>query len=126
MPLITTPRNKNYGTIWCILRAVSLSFGVLSKISMILHPYDRKACKKYSCYMKAFRDCLTTCELLELPLCGKKFTWSRGRSASRIDRAFMSTAWFQTFPSASLFGFPKYTSDPRPIMVKMDSTDWGS
>jgi hypothetical protein len=46
---------------------------VIEDINEILHPFDRKGCKKYSGYMEAFRDCLT-CKLFEPAVCGKTFT----------------------------------------------------
>ncbi|KAG6752314.1 hypothetical protein POTOM_044538 [Populus tomentosa] len=46
--------------------------------------------------MKAFRECINDCCLIELPLMGKKFSWStRGNSASRIDGAFMKADFRQ-------------------------------
>jgi len=39
--------------------------------------------------------------LIDLPLCGRNFTWYRrdGVSMSRLDRFLLSEAWFSVFPN---------------------------
>ena len=63
--------------------------------------------------------------LIQLPLNGKRFIWSRGNVASRIDRAFISSEWINVSPSFSLHGSPKFTSNQRLIHLKLDSINWG-
>jgi len=62
---------------------------------------------------------------MELPLNGRKFTWSRGNATSCIDRIFLSGDWLQAFLSSTLFGLSKYSSDHRPLHLLLDSTNWG-
>lgn len=47
----------------------------------------------------AFRNLIFECDLMEYPLQGHRFTWFRGKSKSRIDRAFASPAVHQQFIS---------------------------
>jgi hypothetical protein len=75
--------------------------------------------------MKSFKNCIDYCDLVELPLNRKKFTWSRGNAANRIDRIFMLIDWLQLFPSFTLYRLPKYSLDHRPIHLLLNSANWG-
>lgn len=90
-----------------------------------LSPSDRKGSSKISSSMLSFKMCVDSCGLIELPLNGKKFTWSRGNAASRIDRMFVTGDWLQHLPSSTLYGLPKNFSDHRPLHMLVDSTNWG-
>jgi hypothetical protein len=90
-----------------------------------LSPSDRKGGSKVSASMTRFKHCIDGCELIDLPLNGKRFTWSRGNVASRIDRIFISGDWLQFLPTSTLFGLPRFSSDHRPLQLLLDSTNWG-
>jgi len=90
-----------------------------------LSPSDRKGSSKISSSVISFKKCIDSCDLVELPLNGKKFTWSRGNAASRIDRMFVTGDWLQHLPSSTLYGLPKNFSDHRPLHMLVDSTNWG-
>ena len=90
-----------------------------------LSPLDRKGGSKVSAFMTRFKHCINGCELIDLPLNGKRFTWSRGNAASRINRIFISGDWLQFLPTSTLFGLPRFSSDHRPLQLLLDSTNWG-
>ncbi|XP_073265516.1 uncharacterized protein [Populus alba] len=90
-----------------------------------LFPSDRKRRSRISSAMISFKNCIDCCELIELPLNGKKFTWSRGNAASCIDRLFVSGDWLQSLPSSTLYGLSKNFSDHRPLHMLIDSMNWG-
>jgi hypothetical protein len=75
--------------------------------------------------MTRFKHCIDCCELIDLPLNGRKFTLSRGNATSRIDRIFLSGDWMQSLPSSTLFGLLKYSSDHRPLHLLLDFMNWG-
>lgn len=63
----------------------------IGRFNETLLPSNRKGGTQISGSMKAFRECINDCCLIELSLMGKKFSWpTRGNSASRIDGAFVS------------------------------------
>ncbi|KAG6790941.1 hypothetical protein POTOM_000048 [Populus tomentosa] len=72
-----------------------------------LSPSDKKSGLKVSASMTRFKQCIDSCELLDLHLNGKRFTWSRGNAASRIDIIFISGDWLQLLPASTLFGLPR-------------------
>ncbi|XP_057730273.1 uncharacterized protein LOC130945580 [Arachis stenosperma] len=50
--------------------------------------------------------------------CYRKFTWFRGQSCNRIDRALVSLEWLEAFPETRLRGGPRELSDHCPIIVE--------
>ncbi|KAG6737957.1 hypothetical protein POTOM_059489 [Populus tomentosa] len=105
--------------------SVSKPWCLAGDFNETLSPSNRKGGSRISAAMISFKNCIDCCELVELPLNGKKFTWSRGNAASRIDRLFVSGDWLQSLPSSTLYGLPKNFSDHRPLHMLIDSTNWG-
>ena len=105
--------------------SVSKPWCLAGDFNETLSPSDRKGSSRISSSMISFKKCIDSCDLVELPLNGKKFTWSRGNAASRIDRMFVTDDWLQHFPSSTLYGLPKNFSDHRPLHMLVDSTNWG-
>ncbi|KAL9354159.1 hypothetical protein Peur_052129 [Populus x canadensis] len=95
------------------------------EINETIFPSDRKGGSRILYSMKSFKNCIDYCDLVELPLNRKKFTWSRGNAANRIDRIFMLIDWLQLFPSFTLYRLPKYSLDHRPIHLLLNSANWG-
>jgi len=105
--------------------SVSKPWCLAGDFNETLSPSDRKGSSRISSSMISFKKCIDSCDLVELPLNGKKFTWSRGNAASRIDRMFVTDDWLQHLPSSTLYGLPKNFSDHRPLHMLVDSTNWG-
>nr|XP_029144810.1 uncharacterized protein LOC114924424 [Arachis hypogaea] len=57
-------------------------------------------------------------ELVDLPLTDRMFTWFRGHSCSRIDRAMVSLEWLEQFPETRMRGGPRGLSNHCPIIVE--------
>ena len=45
--------------------------------------------------MEEFGEWINDMGLVELPLMGRKYTWRRGSSSSKLDRAFVEPKWLQ-------------------------------
>ncbi|KAG6783415.1 hypothetical protein POTOM_012862 [Populus tomentosa] len=105
--------------------SVSKPWCLAGDFNETLFPSDRKGGSQITSSMTRFKDCIDGCNLIELPLNGRKFTWSRGNTASRIDRVLLSGDWLQAFPSSTLFGLSQYISDHRPLHLLLDSANWG-
>ncbi|XP_015950467.1 uncharacterized protein LOC107475352 [Arachis duranensis] len=65
-----------------------------------------------------FKNWIKDMHLVNLPLTDRKFTWFRGHSCSRIDRALVSLEWLEEFSETQLQGGPRGLSDHCPILVE--------
>ncbi|XP_024628654.1 DNA-(apurinic or apyrimidinic site) endonuclease-like [Medicago truncatula] len=74
-----------------------------------------------------FNEFIDECVLIDLPLCGRKFTWFKGdgRSMSRLDRFLLSEAWCLLWPNCIQVGHLRGLSDHCPIVLSVDEENWG-
>lgn len=64
------------------------------------YEHEKFNCLRRSRAMKSFSDIILELELLDLPLHGAQYTWSRGEEqlqATRIDRFLISSEWNDSF-----------------------------
>lgn len=72
--------------------------------------------------MRRFRRSLDALQVQELHLHGRLFTWSNERPAptlERIDRAFASVEWFETFSNHHLMSLSSDCSDHAPLLLQL-------
>lgn len=77
--------------------------------------------------MRRFRRLLDDCQLEELYLHGRLYTWSNERqrpTLERIDRAFASLDWFEAFPSHHLRCLSSDCSDHAPLLLQLCTQPW--
>lgn len=43
--------------------------------------------------MKDFRECVSQCNLTEIPTMGRDFTWTNGHLYSKIDKTLINNEW---------------------------------
>ena len=70
--------------------------------------------------MRQFRGTLSSCELKEIHLQNRKFTWSNGRrnpTLVRLDRVFCNEHWDLTFECHGLQALATGLSDHCPLML---------
>lgn len=48
--------------------------------------------------MRDFRDCVSICNLVEMPTLGREFTWTNGHVYNRIDKALVNDIWMIKMP----------------------------
>jgi len=65
--------------------------------------------------------------LVDLPLCGRKFTWYKGdgSSMSRLDRFLLSEDWCLVWPSCLQVAHLRGLSDHCPLFLTVNEEDWG-
>ncbi|PNX88720.1 cysteine-rich receptor-like protein kinase, partial [Trifolium pratense] len=65
--------------------------------------------------------------LIDLPLCGRKYTWFKGdgRSMSRLDRFLLSGEWCLTWPNCTQVARMRGLSDHCPLVLVADEENWG-
>lgn len=70
--------------------------------------------------MSRFPRTLNHLEVMEVPLLGRKFTWSNlqnNPTLTRIDRAFCTPAWENHLPNPVLHSLSSSTSDHCPLLI---------
>ena len=73
--------------------------------------------------MRRFRQFINDCELQELYLKGRLFTWSNERDIPTLewlDRVLASEGWSATFPNHELSALASECSDHAPLLLKTD------
>ncbi|GAU10900.1 hypothetical protein TSUD_426720, partial [Trifolium subterraneum] len=65
--------------------------------------------------------------LVDLPLCGRKFTWFRGNglSMNRLDRFLLSGEWCLTWPNCTQVARMRGLSDHCPLVLAENEEEWG-
>jgi len=65
--------------------------------------------------------------LIDLPICGRLFTWFRGDgvSMSRLDRFLLSAKWCDAWPNYIQVAYQKGLSDHVPLLLHVDEANWG-
>ena len=65
--------------------------------------------------------------LIDLPLCGRRFTWFKGdgTSMSRINKFLLSEEWCIQWPNCLQVAFLRSLSDHCPLQLSVDEENWG-
>ncbi|XP_020969223.1 uncharacterized protein LOC107621162 [Arachis ipaensis] len=84
----------------------------------IMHVEERQGTDVLPRSAEEFRSWVQDMHLVDLPLTNRKFTWFRGRSCSRIDRALVSVEWLEEFPGTRICGGPRGLSDHCPVILE--------
>ena len=65
--------------------------------------------------------------LIDLPICGRLFTWYRSdsMSMSRLDRFLLSAKWCATWSNSIQVAYQRGLSDHVPLMLYVDEVNWG-
>ncbi|CAN1188459.1 hypothetical protein LINPERHAP2_LOCUS39346 [Linum perenne] len=64
-----------------------------------------------------FIQCCNDCGLSNTSFYGPKFTWFRGMTVERLDRALLNDAWKLRFPFSKVRHLGRLYSDHRPILL---------
>ncbi|KAL7236992.1 hypothetical protein ACSBR1_020141 [Camellia fascicularis] len=87
----------------------------------------RKGCSRRDSSMQELNEFIDKCEVFDLPLLGRKFTWCNsgdGDRWSKIDRVLVDPKWLEVF-NLKLWGLPRVISDHCPLLLMEDERDWG-
>ncbi|XP_028113653.1 uncharacterized protein LOC114311689 [Camellia sinensis] len=93
----------------------------------IRHKSERVGCSRRDREMKHFNEFIGKCELNDLPLYGRKYTWCNAQESeklSHIDRVLLGPEWLINF-RMKLWGLPRLISDRCPLLMIKDARDWG-
>ncbi|XP_026460888.1 uncharacterized protein LOC113362117 [Papaver somniferum] len=82
----------------------------------IRYMVERRGCRRASNSMKFFDDLWNELDLVDLPLSGEKYTWSRPpNKKSNIDRFLFLSDWKDHFPNINFKRLARPFSDHFPI-----------
>jgi hypothetical protein len=95
---------------------------ILGDFNFIRKPSDRNKPGGDINGMLLFNEAISNLGLVELPLKGRKYTWSNMQQApllERLDWFFTSSSWTSTYPSTLVFPLVKPTSDQVPCVISI-------
>ena len=67
--------------------------------------------------VEEFGDWINELNLVNMPIMGRKFTWRRGKSYSRLDRFLIDLVWIEKYPNLKLLGVKCSKLDHIPILL---------
>jgi hypothetical protein len=71
-----------------------------------------------------FRGLIGSLDLKEIPLNGRRFTWSNQRAVPtlvKLDHVFCTTCWEEAFPDCFLYSSASEVSDHCPLILKLNA-----
>jgi exonuclease III len=76
---------------------------------------------------RAFNEFIAMAGLIEYAMRGRKFTYmsKNGAKRSKIDRFMVCGAFMNRYPNASLLALPNLTNDHCPLILDVQSMDYG-
>ncbi|KAL7168962.1 hypothetical protein ACSBR2_034064 [Camellia fascicularis] len=85
--------------------------------NVVRWPSEKAGNARSSGAMRAFCSFIDDLQLVDLPIQGGSFTWSNGRSLSRIDRFLVTMGWEEHFSEVVQLRLPRPVSDHWPILL---------
>uniref|UniRef100_A0A803LKW3 RNase H type-1 domain-containing protein n=1 Tax=Chenopodium quinoa TaxID=63459 RepID=A0A803LKW3_CHEQI len=74
--------------------------------------------------MRAYKDTMDMCNLLDLGYTGHKYTWFNKRRNSpifeRFDRFWATPSWIQLYQEAAVQNLPRLSSDHNPLLLSLE------
>jgi len=95
------------------------------RLQKTLDIHERSSCYLNHSGSTSFHRFLSDCELIEFNLEGHCFTWFRGGSMSRIDKAFSSLDFHLQFPTFSFYRYPREMLDHCYLLLQNSKVVWG-
>ncbi|KAA3474645.1 reverse transcriptase [Gossypium australe] len=107
--------------LWEDLRSVAPSnlmpWLIMGDFNAILSPADKKSPYTIGKRCNFFGNFVDSCDLQDLGFHGPPFTWQRGETLVRLDRALANDAWMTTFPQSLVQHLTRIKSDHRPLLL---------
>ncbi|KAL8544625.1 hypothetical protein ACS0TY_005015 [Phlomoides rotata] len=77
--------------------------------------------------MAKFDELISQCNLVDMPLSGRTFTWYRpdGTCKSKLDRILVNSEWIARWSNQALKGLSRTLSDHCPIYIASARKNWG-
>jgi exonuclease III len=96
---------------WMICRDFNLILGSQERSSGNMWPRDRE-----------FKNLIDELSMMDIPLQGRKYTWSNGTAMEKLDRFLISPSWNNVFPAVTQKALPNIASDHCPLECQCSTT----
>ncbi|XP_019229576.1 PREDICTED: uncharacterized protein LOC109210594 [Nicotiana attenuata] len=119
-------------SLWSYIENVSKNLGgpwiVMGDFNAVLHTNDRVRGNPVSlAEIIDFQQCIDQCDLMEMPTSGSRYTWndrhSDNRILSKIDWAFINTAWLNLIPTYRASYLEEGISDHCPLKLSIGTSN---
>ncbi|CAM8897571.1 unnamed protein product [Rhodiola kirilowii] len=91
----------------------------------VLHEEERRGSAFNGKEADQFFEFIQAMGVMDMPLVGRKFTWSNKFGASRLDRFLVSPEVVSMCPNLKQWGLSKDLSDHAAIALKEEAKNWG-
>jgi Reverse transcriptase (RNA-dependent DNA polymerase) len=71
---------------------------------------------------REFKNLINELYMMDIPLQGRKYTWSNGMAMAKLDRFLISPSWNDVFPAVTQKALPNITSDHCPLECQCSTT----
>ncbi|KAA3475888.1 reverse transcriptase [Gossypium australe] len=93
---------------------------IMGDFNAILSPADKKSPTSIGKRCDLFGNFVDSCDLQDLGFKGPPFTWQRGETLVRLDRALVNDAWMNTFPQSLVHHLTRIKSDHRLLLLTIE------
>ena len=97
---------------------------IMGDFNLIRKPSDRNRPGGDVNDMLIFNEAISELGLVELPLKGRKYTWSNMQQVpilEKLDWFFTSASWTVSYPNTLVYPLVKPTSDHLPCVISIDT-----
>lgn len=70
--------------------------------------------------MKNFRECVNQCNLSEMSIVGRNFTWTNGHIYGRIDKVLVNNEWMISMPPKQVKVMDPLFSNHSPLNIDIN------
>ena len=121
-PTIDGLRHEFWDELSTVCQKWALPWCVFGDFNMVHFPSERLGCTRLTSHMMDFSDFIEESHLVDLPLGGGQYTWSRASdnpAMSQIDRFLISSDWEDSYPKVNQKLMPQPLSDHFPILLEV-------
>lgn len=121
-----TPAGKREFLAWFknIQMPDNIDWLVVGDFNLYRNPDDRNEPGADYVEMLLFNEAISQLGLVELPLKGRRFTWTNKQESpllERLDWFFTSSSWTLTYPNSSISTLTMETSDHTPCLISIST-----
>ena len=124
-PHVAIEKRKMWDEILELRTNMGVPMIVMGDFNEIRCPEERRGCLTMSRSMSNFDEWINNLGLIDMPIIGRKFTWRRGRSCSRLDRILVDPLWLEKENSWKVKCQNFSVSDHTSLLLEAEAVDWG-